>query len=245
MGVPDTDLGQPARRMFLDAVAEVAPMVLVRLRESVLPLFSQAIAEDRRAHLQGGQLGQQEASPAGEAFDRELRRWGAQWHLTDDWILLAAERTAGSWDGEARLKIPPRPGWLLGRDRYAWPESRKLMIEVDPGWEPGLEPRSEAASRLEDAVKAQLRDYLKRIEALALTRGFVPMKASRRREEEGKKTKVHRHFRWLAQWQVLSMTRAEIADKEEVAVRSVAEAIATRSQEIGLTLRTQAGNASD
>jgi hypothetical protein len=234
------DLGLPARQLFLQAVADVAPAVLVTLRASVLSLCSQALAEDRSEYLRGRERGVLEMweSPVWQEFEREVQSWAARWHLTDAWVLEAARDTAHSWDYEMQTNSEPRPGWLYGRYSYAWHEGWRMAIEVR-GWEPGEEPRRQAEKRIHAEISRQVKAYFERIEAIAVRQGFRPLAPSRNREGAAKEQQVHRHFRWLAEWQVLGTTHARIAEAYSVSPRSVADAIRKRASEIDLTLRAR------
>jgi hypothetical protein len=187
----------------------------------------------------------EEARPLVRSLRDGIRAWGTLWHLVDSWILtealtfvviLANRRRANArliaeatrYGSSASLTLDPEP---LGFEypRYidvAWVPSFRLELQ---GWNPNWQDWPTYKKITEKAVKAALAEH--RQTALLLGQEMSD-------GTPGKNLDASKHFRWLAEFQVLEMSYSALARRNGVSTRTVEERIPETAKLIGLRLRT-------
>ena len=214
------------RKHFLEAVEELAPVVLQRL--SKLARLNPGSAR-KYSNVQG--------SP--------LEQWGANsrlYHLDSGaggWILIAAERTLKYWANLPEVPTPLR--WSPDAARvdlaqcgpYGPPSRReresieariKAPLRFDcPAWEPNEESSLAYLERVKAQFESELRVELDRVESSLRYTGSK--RAPRKKKDPD-------HFRWMVLYQVCRVSYIKIAadfssrpGKEKVDRRSVSPSI--------------------
>ncbi len=247
---------QEARRLFLAALQELAPQVLIDLASEPLTLYRPlwelsvaALSEKQRREWQfhfkwSGVLSwtrlknvEESTNPEAAAFRDRLIRWARQWNLDasdDDWIMDHALETLLGWC--------TFPG-LFKRDGPTWAEdARSIALELTCAeheitfpkfaWDPQWERKGEARRRIRDDINQLLTKHLDRIQEIAEARLI----------ETRELKSGDAHFRWLILFQVLDLEWTEVAKrvgrKDSKRVRRDALAIA---KIVGITPRTGRG----
>jgi hypothetical protein len=201
----------------MEAVSEVAPWILTDLRDQVLPVYN-AARKDRgfnERHLESWES-VLSSTPTHRPYLLKLKtrimQFASDHHLDAEWACAIFLRTVREWSPSIA--------------KIAATSSRPLPWAYPPG------SARFALSRGEEHDQEVAREQHKSGKAftkLAEQRGFK------------RSTLKHdvRHFRWLAQFQVLGLSHERIAaeDKQKPSRKTVAEALDRTAALLPLRLR--------
>ncbi len=170
-----------ARKLFLDAVAEVAPEVLNTLRTDVFPFYdSEEILTWRNVNSE---------------LEEALEGWGTKLNLNYDWVYQTALITLWAWyivKPEALEEIANEwehetgDYWMLTTN-----DERKISFN-HAGWDPAGEEKGKFKKRIMAEFENYLENYMDNLENFVQERGMDKAPEIRNKEQ----------FKWLAMWQV-------------------------------------------
>ncbi len=217
---------------LFQAIRRVAPEVLERLRDDVLPCFEEARAESSPLTLrkvkQADPISDEGLVPLKRAFDG----WANSFYLTDQWAESIAWQTLDRWiaSQEARdlLQISlPSVTWIPPVS-----DADREFTFSDPGWDPALETKKTFVTRIGDRFEERLQVYLAAVTHQFECQGWERTPEKRRED----------HFEWLARYQVQGWTHRMIADEYSTDAKilgedTVSKALNRLANRMGLTLR--------
>jgi hypothetical protein len=156
----------------------------------------------------------------------------------DDRTVFLRTAVRRHWPGYA---VQQEPGRV-----EEWAQN-KVGFRID-GWQIHDESRAQAEARMRWRFEEMLGRYLDTVEAVAAEAG-LERTAPKRAPGAGRKpyggsrqspepdTGWDRHYEWLARYQVLELTQAEVAAEYRVSEKTVQKTLGALAAEIGLTLR--------
>lgn len=178
--------------------------------------------------------------------EKTLTAWSARWHLTDSWCVTIARDTVHMWQsptGDLFRKEVPALREQLDQLQWMYPVAVEEHLldddeeNIEPlddsfRWNPKLETREHAESRMRRALMDHLRREMNRIQETAIERGMDRVTILKLEQ-----------FEWLARYQVAikedgtQWSQADLAKKHKKDRATIREALQTRAELIALTLR--------
>lgn len=254
---PEADgnvLAWSLRRQFLDTVRQIAPQVLVTLRDEVLPTYREAqplvlnATPRRTLRVHGRRRGRRvnlfdsvlrsHWGPTIALSDRDfashtaslrdaLIRWVDHFGLSAEWTLKVALATLRSWSRHPEAL-----------EQLAWEHRRISWDAAVTGeeatfvfrhryWDPASETWSDFWQEICAAFNEYGAFYRKKVEAIAESKGF--RRAPQKRAQE--------HFEWLARYQMKRESLEDISSSVPITRQAVSRAINELAGLIELPLR--------
>ena len=207
------------RRFFLEAV-KVAPAVLESLKEELLPLYEEAVDQDRVATWEGPPVLTGEDSE----LERRLVDWSRRYHLNESWILDSALLTLRFFSRGVKTKY-----FVVPAQFRSHPEFPPLQFE-EPAWIPDLHTKKQYMTRARSNFEKELQDYVQSIEAKLRALGW-------KKTPQKRLAKPLQHFEWLVQYQCAGWSQGRIGEEYKAGQKTVSEALKRTADLIGLTLR--------
>ena len=259
------------RRQFFAVLDQEAPEVREDLRDSVLPVFREAVdALVARARREAAATG-----------DTTLPAWWPAVH-EEPWDIASSDNASSWYTAAVDLALPEvgelraaLDGWATRWRLHAdwitdttirtmlywhrvpdqvgeewqpllpgWPGALHVgdpPFEFHANWEPTIEERSGAKRRITEQFHAELKTFLDGVEARASERGFVAAGRSEAKDE---------HMHWLVRYQALGQKFTEIAATitpadPEASRKTVSLGVQRASDLVGLPLRERDRGAID
>ena len=235
-----------ARMLFLKAVQKVEPKVLENLQDGPFKVF-----------LRG--------PVTADELPDALKQWLKQWHFPcppedDDWCFqraldtLQAWRTHREWRGKqwapARAPLYVQaidPRELAFSFTLKEPDPTKSERETLDWWEPQIERKADATSRVDKAFQQAWKAHVEKVEHL-FTRGVKKRPSEEQLDwpvgdwpvghERTPQKRALEHFEWLARYQVQEWSYEEIRRHYDLLQRKTVEAgVKDAKALVGLELR--------
>ena len=237
---------------FFAAIERVAGDVLVELRATVLPLYSDAMqnsppdthsdmpsvilltatgkyTQESLLSVTSWALLQQSRAASSHltALHDGIDAWSNRYYLTDDWFRESLFRILGGWHrGEASWSYPGSVGWS---DQSFVVSGAGLDgfalrgLKAPPPYNPLIQTRDQYRADIEQYCQKQERRVYKILPDVANTRNL----------------KRPAHYDWLVQYQVLGWNYTEVARhvSDDIVRMAIVTAVTEKADIIGLVLR--------
>lgn len=225
-----------ARYYFLACATEMVPKLVERLR-AALPRFRSTYTPSH---------GQEETHVWRDPdLLNMLREWVREFHLQVDpganapWDQTVVDSDGATLPWTILWAIQALDRWRIDRDAAPWEfaagidaplpsELRRLHVETN-GWNPAIEDRDQAGTRMRRDFEAALKDHFARVREAVGRAGWSMTRVRRQRKGDG--------FPWLVQRQILGKTYSQIARRSGATRQGVQESVLKTAALVGIALR--------
>jgi hypothetical protein len=167
--------------------------------------------------------------PESDALVDAIRAWAVQFNLTDEWILDIAVTTLGAWVNEP--EAIDQPTWHFPDILMLQPlNPTEKQFSFAASWDAPFESWQDFDPRIQRSFRKARDEFKEQVEGLLQSRGW-----------QHPSTRQTEHFRWLALYQVKTMSALQIFTKLKLnlagGANTVSKGITKTAGLIGLTLR--------